>query len=142
MRYARLKPEQTEVFMHVYNRVAGCAGEFPFREAEKEEFIRRMTRLTMLYVIEVVAFECLGNHFHALLRIPAEAPSPAEAAARYARFDGIMLGGQETVGWFAARRGFDALFAVHGGGMPNEVRVRRGISPATGWRFRKRRLAG
>jgi len=53
MRYARLKPEQTDFFVHLYNRVAGSAGEFPFRDAEKEEFIRRVKKLTQLYVIEV-----------------------------------------------------------------------------------------
>jgi len=34
-----------------------------------------MTRLTTLYVIDVVAFQCMGNHFHILLHIPAEPPS-------------------------------------------------------------------
>ena len=86
MRYARLKPEQTDTFMHVYNRIAGSAGEFPFGPGEKEEFIRRLLRLTTLYVVEVVAYQCMGNHFHLLLRTPAEAPSPEEAAARYARY--------------------------------------------------------
>ena len=86
MRYARLKPEQTDTFMHVYNRVAGTAGEFPFGPAEKEEFIRRLTRLTTLYVIEVMAFQCMGNHFHVLLHTPAEPPSAAEAAERYRRY--------------------------------------------------------
>jgi len=37
MRHPRLKPEQTDTFMHVYNRVAGTAGEFPFGVVEKEE---------------------------------------------------------------------------------------------------------
>jgi len=86
MRYARLKPEETDFFVHLYNRVAGSAGEFPFRDAEKEEFIRRVKKLTQLYVVEVVAFQCMGNHFHVLAYVPAEAPSPAVAAERYARF--------------------------------------------------------
>jgi hypothetical protein len=34
MRYARLKPEHTELFVHLYNRVAGSAGDFSFEAAE------------------------------------------------------------------------------------------------------------
>ena len=86
MRHARLKPVGVDTFMHVCNRIAGCTGEFPFGAAEKEEFIRRLTRLTTLYVIEVVAFVGMGNHFHLLVRVPAEPPSAAEAAARYAGY--------------------------------------------------------
>jgi putative transposase len=88
MRYARLKPERTESFMHVYNRVVGCAGEFPFGPAEKEEFIRRLTGLTKLYVVDVLGFQCMGNHFHVLLHIPADPPSAEETAARYQRYYG------------------------------------------------------
>ena len=86
MRYPRIKPSQADTFMHVYNRVAGSAGEFLFGPVEKEEFIRRLTRLTDLYVIEVMAFQCMGNHFHAIVYIPASPPSNEQAAARYKRF--------------------------------------------------------
>ena len=103
MRYPRLKPDQIDTFMHVYNRVVGCAGEFPFGPAEKEEFIRRLTRLTTLYVVEVLGFQCMGNHFHVLLHIPAEPPSTEETAARYQRFYGgkrkLNPTGKECAQW-------------------------------------------
>jgi hypothetical protein len=86
MRYPRIKPSETDTFMHVYNRVAGSAGDFLFGPAEKEEFIRRLRRLTELYSIEVISYQCMGNHFHATLYIPAEPPSPEETARRYRRY--------------------------------------------------------
>jgi len=86
MRYARLKPQDCDTFMHVYNRIAGSTGEFPFGPVEKEAFIRRLTRLATLYVIDVVAFQCMGNHYHILCHIPAQPPTPEEAVARHARF--------------------------------------------------------
>ena len=49
MRYPRLKPDKTSTFMHVYNRTAGSSAEFPFQDAEKEEFIRKLKKLTEFY---------------------------------------------------------------------------------------------
>jgi putative transposase len=93
MRYPRLKPEETDSYMHVYNRVAGAAGEYPFGPAEKEEFIRRIKRLNLFYVVDVLAFQCMGNHVHLLLHIPAEPPSPEETARRYQ----LYYGGKRTL---------------------------------------------
>jgi putative transposase len=87
MRYPRIKPEVgEETFMHVYNRVSGPTGEFPFGPAEKEEFIRRLHKLSEFYTIDVIAYQVMGNHWHALIRVPAEPPSCEEAAARYHRY--------------------------------------------------------
>ena len=83
MRYARIKPEETDTYMHVYNRIAGATGEFPFQDAEKEEFIRRIHRLSTLFVIEPISYQVMGNHFHMLVHIPAEPPSSEETAKRY-----------------------------------------------------------
>ena len=88
MRYPRLKPVDTESVMHVYNRVVGSAGEFQFQDAEKEQFLRRLNKVADFYVIDVLAYQCMGNHFHLLLHVPAEPPSNAEAAQRYARYYG------------------------------------------------------
>ena len=83
MRHSRLKPAGIDTFMHVYNRTVGSTGEFPFRDMEKGEFVCRLKELTEYYVIDVVAFQCMGNHFHAILHIPADPPSNEEVAKRY-----------------------------------------------------------
>ena len=83
MRYARLKPEGVDTFMHVYNRTVGSSSEFPFGNAEKEEFIRRLKALDRYYAIDVLAVQVMGNHFHGIIHIPAEPPSNEDAAKRY-----------------------------------------------------------
>lgn len=86
MRHPRIRPQDTDTFMHVYNRIAGTAGDFPFGDAEKEQFVRRLKRISELYVIEPLAFQIMGNHFHLLVHIPCAVPSLAEAAERYRRY--------------------------------------------------------
>ena len=72
--------------MHVYNRISGSSGEFPFGNSEKEQFLKRLKKLNEFYVIDVLASIVVGNHYHALIHIPAEKPSNKEAAARYFRY--------------------------------------------------------
>ncbi|MEI7437638.1 MAG: hypothetical protein WCL16_12615, partial [bacterium] len=86
MRLPRIKPAQTDTFMHVYNRIAGPVRDFPFDKAEKEQFIRRVHQLTKLYVIEIIAYQVMGNHFHLLVYVPSTPPSAEEAARRYANY--------------------------------------------------------
>jgi len=86
MRHLRLKPTETDTIMHVYNRVSGASGEFPFGDPEKEQFLRRLKKLNEFYVIDVLASQIMGNHYHILVHIPSEAPSNEEASARYSRF--------------------------------------------------------
>ena len=93
MRYARLKPVGIKTFTHVYNRTVGSAGEFVFGNLEKEEFVRRLMRLSRFYVIHIISYQCMGNHFHALLHIPADPPSNDEAARRYKQH----YGGKRTI---------------------------------------------
>ena len=46
MRHPRLKPEGTDTFMYVYNRIAGAAMDWPFGPAEREMFIRILKRVS------------------------------------------------------------------------------------------------
>jgi REP element-mobilizing transposase RayT len=86
MRHLRIKPTETDTIMHVYNRIAGFSSDFPFGNAEKEQFLRRLNKLNEFYVIDVLATQVMGNHYHILIHIPAEIPSNEEAAARYFNF--------------------------------------------------------
>ena len=56
MRLARIKPDYTDCFMHVYNRSAGTSADRPFDDTEKEFFIRRLKKLTKYYVIDVISY--------------------------------------------------------------------------------------
>jgi hypothetical protein len=78
--------------MHVHNRIAGMAGEYPFGPAEKEEFIRRVKRLAQLYVIEPIAVQVMGNHYHIILYVPGRPPSNEQALRRFKRYYGSTRG--------------------------------------------------
>ena len=82
MRHPRIKFEEGHSgFLHVYNRTVGNTGQYPFGRVEKAEFIRRLNELNAYYTVEVLAVQVMGNHYHALLFVPALAPSREEAAA-------------------------------------------------------------
>jgi len=72
--------------MHIYNRICGSSNEFPFGNPEKEQFLRRLRKLNEYYVIDVLASQVMGNHYHILIHIPVEKPSNEEASVRYLRF--------------------------------------------------------
>jgi hypothetical protein len=74
------------MFYHVYNRIAGNKFDLPFGDVEKEHFLHLLNRLCRLYVVEPLAVAVMGNHFHAVVFAPAEAPSEAETCARYAAY--------------------------------------------------------
>jgi hypothetical protein len=63
MRHLRIKPTETDTIMHVYNRISGTSGEFPFGNPEKEQFQRRLKQLNKFYVIDVLASQVMGNHY-------------------------------------------------------------------------------
>jgi REP element-mobilizing transposase RayT len=86
MRQARIKPSEVDTFMHLYNRIGGHVGEFPFGPAEKECFVCIMRKLLRLYTVEVVAYQVMGNHFHLLTFIPGKGLPEAEAVARFNAF--------------------------------------------------------
>ena len=50
MRHLRIKPTETDTIMHVYNRISGSSGYFPFGNPEKEQFLRRLRKLNEYYV--------------------------------------------------------------------------------------------
>jgi putative transposase len=85
MRRARYKPDRADHFYHVYNRTVGMPGDIPFRATEKAHFFRLLKRLSDYYVIEVVSFVIMGNHYHLKVHVPREIPGAVETCRRYER---------------------------------------------------------
>ena len=83
MRGARIKMQLSDGYYHLYNRAAGCPGDFPFGDVEREQLVRLVTDLARFYVIEPIDYTIMSNHFHLVVFAPGKVPSPSEAAARY-----------------------------------------------------------
>ena len=87
MRTERPKPAAADprrgTYYHLYNRIAGVPGEFPFGDLEKEQFIRLLKKLGTLYTLDLLAWQVMGNHFHIIAFAPEQPPTPEEAARRY-----------------------------------------------------------
>ena len=88
MRYPRLRRDEDNTFYHCYNRVAGNSGDRPFGRTEKETFVRMLKELAAYYVVEVVAYQAMSNHFHLILYAPCDCPSPEETCRRYEAYYG------------------------------------------------------
>jgi hypothetical protein len=56
MRQARIRPQDTDCFMHVFNRISGPVGDYPFGNAEKQYFVNLMRDLTQLFTLDVIAY--------------------------------------------------------------------------------------
>ncbi|NLF22880.1 MAG: hypothetical protein GX590_06920, partial [Lentisphaerae bacterium] len=86
MRHTRIKPDYRDTWHHCYNRAVGTRDDRPFGDAEKEVFVRILMRLAAFYMVRVVSYSFMSNHFHIILQAAAEVPSEEETAARYAAF--------------------------------------------------------
>ena len=72
MRHNRIKPDDRDTWHHCFNRISGTSLDLPFTDADKEQFIRILKRVSLLYTVKVVSFEVMSNHFHLLIQAPAE----------------------------------------------------------------------
>jgi REP element-mobilizing transposase RayT len=86
MRRSRIKADFQNSWYHCYNRIAGTSCDLPFRNIEKEQFVRFLHRVCLLYTVRVVAYQVMSNHFHLLVQAPAEEPLPEEVCRRYSAF--------------------------------------------------------
>lgn len=86
MRTARIKVDDTNTWYHCYNRTSGTSRDRPFRDADKDQFIRILKRISLLYGVRVVAYQVMSNHYHLLLHAPKETFSAEEMCRRYRAF--------------------------------------------------------
>jgi len=86
MRTARLKTDNQPTWYHCYNRIAGTRLDLPFGDAEKEQFVSILRRVSQLYTVEVVAYQVMSNHFHLLVYAPDQIPDPEEVCRRFNSF--------------------------------------------------------
>jgi len=88
MRIARQRYDRDSCYYHVFNRVAGEPGWFPFGEVGREMMFRMLKQLNRLYALDIVSFVAMGNHFHAVVRAPGEIPDIEEVDRRFKAYYG------------------------------------------------------
>ena len=86
MRQPRIKMNDQDTWHHCYNRTAGTSSDRPFKDAEKEQFIRILKRVGTLYTVRIISYQVMSNHFHILLHAPAQPPSLEETCRRFRQF--------------------------------------------------------
>jgi REP element-mobilizing transposase RayT len=74
----------------VYHLISRTALEgFPFKDAEKDEFIKIIAKYSRIYFTDIIGFCVMGDHFHLLVRmIPDRYFSDREVKKRYHRLYG------------------------------------------------------
>lgn len=88
MRNARITFDFQDTWHHCFNRIAGTSLDLPFHDAEKEQFVRLIKRVSLLYTVRVVSYQVMSNHFHLLVQAPADKPTEEETCRRYSSFHG------------------------------------------------------
>lgn len=86
MRTSRIKIDHADTWYHCYNRTAGTSQDRPFRDADKEQFVRILHRVSRLYGVRIVAYQVMSNHYHLLVHAPREVMRPEEVCRRYRAF--------------------------------------------------------
>ncbi len=56
MRIARPRYDKDSCYYHVFNRVAGEPGWYPFGEVEREAMFKLLRQLNKLYALDIVSF--------------------------------------------------------------------------------------
>lgn len=91
MRIARPRYDKESCYYHVFNRVSGEPYWYPFGDLEREMMFRQLRQLNKLYALDIVSFVAMGNHFHAVIRAPAELPSIDEVDHRFRAYYGSKV---------------------------------------------------
>jgi REP element-mobilizing transposase RayT len=84
-RIARLLIDSESTLYHVMSRTA--LDGFPMGDKEKEYLLNHIKRYSKLYLVDIIGFSFLDNHFHILLKMhPGDHYSDKEIKDRYTQF--------------------------------------------------------
>lgn len=82
----RIKVDQEDTWYHCYNRTVGTSQDRPFDDTDKEQFVRILKRVCILYGVRVVAYQVMSNHYHLLVKAPKDMLSRQTVCSRYNAF--------------------------------------------------------
>jgi len=86
-RIARMLNKDEKTVYHIISRSA--LDGFPFGEIEKEELANIIKECSSIYLVDIIGFCILGNHFHLLVKMyPGHDLTDKEVRERFARFYG------------------------------------------------------
>ena len=80
-----MKVRTESCYYHLFNRISGCKGDYPFTNVDKEYGFRLLQNLTEYFLIEVISAAWMGNHFHLVVYAPGpdQLPSLETIAKRH-----------------------------------------------------------
>jgi len=83
-----IKNRQGGAYLHVYNHITSEMPDYyPLNDEMRHTAFFRLTKLYQIkYNIEIIAFVCMGNHYHCLAYCPEEKFTAQEAADAYNLF--------------------------------------------------------
>ncbi len=90
-RNRRLKVQGEAAFYHIVSRTVG--GEFYLGDVEKEKLVSIIQRFSALFLVDVLGFCVMSNHFHLLVKVhPGKEVSDKEVLKRVKEDGGVMQG--------------------------------------------------
>ncbi len=83
-RFARFVRKDRPTVYHIMSRTT--LGGFPLQAAEKDHLLAVIARLCRFYLVDLLGFCLMGNHFHLVIRMhPAEAATDEHIVQRFKR---------------------------------------------------------
>jgi len=86
MRNRRRKIKGRNCFYHLFNKISGYKGDYPFSDKDKLHAIDLLKQLSLYYLIEIMEFCIMGNHFHIIVHVPGKPLAPIDALKRHNKY--------------------------------------------------------